>query len=43
MDAVRAQEAGADAVAIATVLHYGPYEIADFKEALRDNGVEVRA
>lgn len=43
MDAVRAQGAGADAVAIATVLHYGQYVISDFKEALRDNGVEVRA
>jgi imidazole glycerol phosphate synthase subunit HisF len=42
MDAVRAHGAGADAVAVATVLHYDRYEVSDFKEALRDNGVEVR-
>jgi len=42
MDAVQAQVAGADAVAIATVLHYDRFEVSDFKEALRDHGVEVR-
>lgn len=42
MDAVRAYEAGADAVALATLLHVDAFTVEDFKAALSDHGVEVR-
>ncbi len=41
-DAVKAFNAGASAIAIASVLHYGKHTISDFKTALRDAGIEVR-
>ena len=42
MDAVHAERSGADAVAIASVLHFGRHSIKDFKEALGANEIEVR-
>lgn len=41
-DAVHAYRAGANAVALASVLHYGRYSVSDFKLALTKEGVEVR-
>ena len=41
-DAIRAFEAGASAVAVASVLHYDKFQVADFKEALDEAGIEVR-
>ena len=42
LDAIKAFNAGASAVAIASVLHYGKFQVADFKQALHVAGVEVR-
>ena len=42
LDAIRAFEAGASAVAIASVLHYDKFKVSDFKEALDSEGIEVR-
>ena len=41
-DAVKAFNAGASAIAIASVLHYNKYQVVDFKHALHGAGVEVR-
>lgn len=41
-DAVKAYDAGASAIAIASVLHYDRYAVSDFKRALADANVEVR-
>jgi cyclase len=41
-DALKALDAGANAIAIASVLHYGRYTIMDFKETLHSAGIEVR-
>ena len=43
MDIVGAHSSGADAAAVATALHYNRYSVSDFKDALRDHGVEVRS
>ena len=42
-DIVDAAEAGADAVACASVLHYGQETVQELKEEIRAGGVEVRA
>ncbi|HJD22420.1 MAG TPA: imidazole glycerol phosphate synthase cyclase subunit [Candidatus Gemmiger faecigallinarum] len=42
-DIVDAVDAGADAVACASVLHYGKTTVPELKAELRDAGVEVRA
>ena len=42
-DIVDAVEAGADAVACVSVLHYGKTTVPELKAELRDAGVEVRA
>jgi len=42
-DALRAHDAGADGVAIATVLHSGQYRVKDFKNTLSSAGIEVRS
>ena len=41
-DVVNAARAGADAVALASVLHYGILEISEIKESLREADIEVR-
>ena len=41
-DVVAAVEAGADAVAVASALHYGRTTISDIKSAVREAGIEVR-
>jgi len=41
-DAVLAHTAGADGVAVATVLHSRQYQVEDFKKALASSGIEVR-
>jgi cyclase len=41
-DAVKAFDAGASAIAIASALHHGHYTISKFKEALHNAGIEVR-
>ena len=41
-DVVRAVRAGADAVAVGSLLHYGDSDVPALKHALRDNGWEVR-
>lgn len=42
IDAVRAHDAGADGVAVASVLHSGQFRVEDFKSALSSAGIEVR-
>ena len=42
-DIVDAAQAGADAVACASVLHYGQETVQELKEEIREGGVEVRA
>jgi len=42
-DIVNAARAGADAVALASVLHYGILEISEIKESLREADIEVRS
>jgi len=42
IDAIRAHDAGADGVAVASILHSGQYRVADFKSALISAGIEVR-
>lgn len=41
-DIVNAARAGADAVALASVLHFGILEISEIKESLREADIEVR-
>lgn len=41
-DALRAHEAGADGIAIASVLHWKKYSVTDIKEFLKSNGVKIR-
>ena len=42
IDAVRAHDAGADGIAVASILHSGQYQVEDFKIALATAGIEVR-
>lgn len=41
-DAIKAFDSGANAICIASVLHYGRHSIFDFKETLLSAGIEVR-
>jgi cyclase len=42
IDAIRAHDAGADGVAIASILHSGQYGITDIKSSLLSAGIKVR-
>ena len=42
IDAVRAHDAGADGIAVASILHSGQYQVEDFKITLATAGIEVR-